>query len=286
MATVLGLLLVVTFIASYLTTTLPNQMAINDLNHDTLVQNQVSQLAAVATQIASADAVGGQATFPVSLGSEGAPPFAGPDSSLLVPQPSHNYTAGFYALYANYSATSSAGTQSLSAAAVPGAGFVVELRNTYSSSAEVAYDEGAVIFAEPGGVPIMEDPPAITLSGTTLAIVEPVFTNALSSESGTATAEVALRLTAIQSVTLPVTGFALSANVVLTIYSPYAIAWVNYFESQTSFASATITCTALAFNVCSSSYAYQPGHGNGKVTMTIPVTSLTVTQAFFSVTVA
>ena len=38
-ATLLGLLLVVTFIANFLTTVVPNQMQVNDLNHEVTVES-------------------------------------------------------------------------------------------------------------------------------------------------------------------------------------------------------------------------------------------------------
>jgi hypothetical protein len=292
-ATVLGLLLVVTFIATYLSTTLPNQMSVNDLDHDTLVQNQVAQLAGTADAIASAGILGGQASFPISLGSASTPPFAGPDSAQIGPLTSHNYThnLGLYAMFANYSMTSSSGTQALSAGANPGAGFLVSLRNTYSAAGEVAFDNGAVIYAEPGGVPVMEDPPAITLSGSALSIVVPVFVHALGSEAGTSTALVGLRLTSVQSVTLPVTGFSLAtgSSVVIHVFTPFAAAWLNYFDTASSFAAATVSCSPTvtsAATVCSPSYVYEPNGINGEVTISIPATSLTITQAYFAISLS
>ena len=47
MATILGLLLVVTVIANYLATTLPAQMSVNDLNHEIAVENQLGHFQAV-----------------------------------------------------------------------------------------------------------------------------------------------------------------------------------------------------------------------------------------------
>jgi hypothetical protein len=84
-ATILGLLLVVTFIANYLTTTLPNQMSANDLNHVLEVENQVGQLQALLEEYTAHGAVGAQLTQPVTLGSASAPPFAGPDSGTIGP---------------------------------------------------------------------------------------------------------------------------------------------------------------------------------------------------------
>ena len=74
-ATILGLLLVVTFIANYIATTLPSQMSANDTNHEVQVENQLGQFVALLQAYSSANAVGAQVTLPVSLGSVGAPPF-------------------------------------------------------------------------------------------------------------------------------------------------------------------------------------------------------------------
>ena len=84
-ATILGLLLVVTFIANYLTTTLPNQMSVNDLNHVVEVENQLGRFQALLEAVTQADAIGAQVTQPVTLGSAAAPPFAGPDSGSVAP---------------------------------------------------------------------------------------------------------------------------------------------------------------------------------------------------------
>jgi hypothetical protein len=84
-ATILGLLLVVTFIANYLTTTLPNQMSVNDLDHELQVENQIGRLQALLEQVSAAGDVGAQVTQPVTLGSSGAPPFADADSGQIGP---------------------------------------------------------------------------------------------------------------------------------------------------------------------------------------------------------
>ena len=86
MAVILGLLLVVTFIANYISTTLPSQMGQNDLQHEVTVQNQVAQLAALLQEVAKADAIDAQVSQPVTLGSTSAPPFAGQDSSTDFPR--------------------------------------------------------------------------------------------------------------------------------------------------------------------------------------------------------
>ena len=93
MATILGLLLVVTFIANYLTTTLPNQMQVNDLNHELQVENQLGRLQAVLEAASAANAIGAQLSQPISLGSVGDPPFANPDGATLSGVPGYGPTA-------------------------------------------------------------------------------------------------------------------------------------------------------------------------------------------------
>ncbi len=84
-ATILGLLLVVTFIANYLTATLPGQMSVNDLNHVVQVQDQVGRLSALLQAASADDAVGAQLTQPLTLGSAGQPPFALADPGSVGP---------------------------------------------------------------------------------------------------------------------------------------------------------------------------------------------------------
>ncbi len=84
-ATILGLLLVVTFIANYLTTTLPNQMAINDLERDQVVENQIGRLTTLLQAVTSPTSIGAQVSQPITLGSQGDPPFAGADGAQLGP---------------------------------------------------------------------------------------------------------------------------------------------------------------------------------------------------------
>lgn len=284
MATILGLLLVVTFLATYLSTTLPSQMSVNDLNHDLLVQNQVGRLSTMAGLLASVGVLGGQTFAPISLGSDGDPPFAGQDSAAIGP------LSNQVALEVNYtlSVANSATPLYVTAESLPGAGFVVSLRNTYAPSAEVAYDEGAVVFAQPGGVPEIVDPPSLALSAGVLSVMVPVFKGAVAIEAGTGTAVFGLRLVADQTLTYPTAGYSVASgsHVVITIISPYAAAWMSYFKTHASFASTTLTCTG-ANNVCSSSYAYEPGGPLGKIVMSVPsVATLTVTQAYFAVTLA
>ena len=82
-ATILGLLIIVTFIANYISTTLPSQMAVNDQNRGILVQNEVGRLDALMQSLAESGQVGLQVSQPITLGSDAAPPFAGSDGATV-----------------------------------------------------------------------------------------------------------------------------------------------------------------------------------------------------------
>ena len=280
-ATILGLLLVVTFIATYLSTTLPSQMSVNDLNHDVLVENQVGRFSTLVGLLTASDVLGGQTFAPISLGSDGAPPFANPDSAVL--SPLSNLT-GFYVNYTLLPSTSSTHL-AVTTASLPGTGFFVNLRNTYAPAAEVAYDEGAVVFAQPGGTPLMEDPPALSVtSGGAVSVVVPVFQGGIQTEAGTGTAVLGVRLLADQTLTFPSTGFSLASgtNVVITVKTPYAAAWMNFLSSSLP-TGTSVTCTG-SNNICSTTHAYASGGPVGKIVVSVSAVSLTVTQAYFAVT--
>lgn len=94
-ATILGLLLVVTFIANYLSTTLPQQMSLNDLNHDLQVENQLGRFQALLHDVSVKGDLGAQVSQPVTLGSQGLPPFADADSGSIGPLNGSNYSLSY-----------------------------------------------------------------------------------------------------------------------------------------------------------------------------------------------
>ena len=504
MATILGLLLVVTFIANYIATTLPSQMSANDTNHEVQVENQLGQFVALLQAYSSANAVGAQVTLPVSLGSVGAPPFAGPDGGTigpanattatvnaslvgpLVPPPEGvpntgsyslvcsrspaapsnatsitctalasavwNFSAGnsksylisgsggltartnfttsnsnivltttggatetvavfgshdnvyvnatggvtvtlvmigsnntiltsitgggairllvvgdhdsvsattsgastilarFYGGYdslANPAATAVAtvyftgfnlenpvqalcpydnvaNTNTVSGAgggnvyynntnyshatggspwvahynnptpsacpyllgipyhqALPVTGFLVSLHNTYAPAAEIALDSGALVFAQPGGTPLILDPPSIGLGATSATIWLPAFAGVFPSESGNGDADLLVRLLSNQNLTWPSGGFSISEGspVNVTITTPYAAGWMAYFASTPSLIG-HVSCSGLR-NVCSA--PYETGSPVGRIVISLPVATVTVDVATFSV---
>jgi hypothetical protein len=90
-ATILGLLIVVVYIANYLTAVLPGQMSANDLNHVVLVENQVGHFQALLQSASAVGAVGAELSQPITLGSAGQPPFADADSGSIGPAANGSY---------------------------------------------------------------------------------------------------------------------------------------------------------------------------------------------------
>ncbi len=71
-------MLVVTFIANYLATTLPNKMQVNELNHEVQVENQLGHFRALLQSVSGTGTPGAPALQPITLGSAGVPPFGPP----------------------------------------------------------------------------------------------------------------------------------------------------------------------------------------------------------------
>jgi len=268
-ATILGLLLVVTFIANYIATTLPNTMGQNDLQHELQVENQVSQL-----------------SEPITLGSIGAPPFAAPDLGAISTLATISNTTGNYP-QSTFNFTLSGQAHALSSSG--SSGVAVYLMNTYTPRAEVAFDQGAVIYAEAGGFPIFIVPPSVTLSNGVLTVFLPWFLNSVPTESGRGGADLLLQLISTSSVTLPSSGLSLASgsNIVISYVTPYVVSWYSYFESVKTLASYA-TCVGPN-GVCSASYHSGGRSPLGTVTLTIPssvVTTLQAETAVFSVALA
>jgi hypothetical protein len=171
------------------------------------------------------------------------------------------------------------------------AGFDVHFLNTYMPSGDVAFDQGAVIYAQYGGVPLMIDGPSIsaTLAGTSFTTVSmwfPVFTGTLPTDSGLSTTSLAARLVSVNTIALTAAtslGIENTTNIVVTIHSPFAAAWANYFNSSGTFPGNWV-CTP-AGPACSGPYSANVPMGT--VVLTIPakapLVALTIQVATYSV---
>jgi len=167
-----------------------------------------------------------------------------------------------------------------------GGGFSVLLENRYAPVSEVAYDYGAVVFAQQDGIPLFVDPPSITLEGGGATIWMPVFTSSLGEEAGTGTAILSFRETSEIVQTFPSGGFNLTSGVItVTITTPFATAWVAYLNANPAFAG-HVSCTPVGSAVCSASGRFTTTGPLGHVTISLPATSVTLEVASFTLSLS
>jgi hypothetical protein len=162
--------------------------------------------------------------------------------------------------------------------------FIVRALNNYAPEADVVFDEGATIYAQPGGTPVMINGPAITLAGNRLSLWIPQFLGAMPSDQGTGIASLSLRLTAVFAITLPNSVFSLSTTgfVTVTVKTPFGAAWTNYFNAQTAFAG-DASCTGPT-SACKGPYT--PGGPVGTVKINIPLSGYSSSGIQFTLVIA
>ncbi len=167
-------------------------------------------------------------------------------------------------------------------ASVFAAGLLVELRNTYAPAAEVAFDQGAVVYAQPGAYPIMIDPPPITYSQGIATVFVPAFLDTVGSESGLGTAAVVLHLVSTTRFSLPGLGWILDPShpLKLVFQTPYAYAWAHYFSSLPAFAG-HVACAPATSSACQG--PYESDGSLGTIAFSLPVTSLSLVLGVFSI---
>jgi len=166
----------------------------------------------------------------------------------------------------------------LNGQSLSGAGVVLGFTNSYAPSGEVAYDEGAVIYAQYGSYPVIVDAPSISLTRVAGAVTAasvwfPYFQGQSGSVAGVGTGTLDLRMvsTTSFSTTANATLYAINPNVPISIviHTPYAEAWNAYLNSHLAF---TGLWSCAPAPVCTGTYG--PGGPIGTVTITIPATNL------------
>lgn len=95
-ATVFGLLLVVSFIANFVLLQLPGEMSQEELQHEALVENQISRLQATILAEAAQPSRLVSLTSPVTLGSGAVPPFGPPTPGAVSQESAAIKTTGVY----------------------------------------------------------------------------------------------------------------------------------------------------------------------------------------------
>lgn len=285
-ATILGLLLVVTMVANYLTTQLPAAMRVNDADHALAVEDQVTRFASTLDLLAGTDALDALVSQPVSLGSAGEPPFAGPDGASIGPGATGSKLTTAYVVTAG--STSYPETTS----GTGGATLVVHLLNTYTPQANVVFDQGAVVYAQPAGIPNVLVGPGLTVSGEKVTLRLPQFTGSLGTLIGAGAAVVSARLVDVLNETVPAGGFAFKSGsaIYLNATTAYAAAWTGYLWSYLNTTllkgEATVSCSASVSTACSGPFTFNGPLGT--VTVKIPaadITSLQIQVATYAITV-
>ena len=97
-ATVLGLLLVTTFLANYLQQQLPAALTAAEFDHVLQVENQLARLQATINAQARSQAPGLVLASPITLGSAAAPPFGPPTTGIVTPEAASSQLSTAYAL--------------------------------------------------------------------------------------------------------------------------------------------------------------------------------------------
>lgn len=95
-ATILGLLIVVTFISVFVIQPLPAQMGALEYQHELLVENQLARLQATVLAEAKNPNLAFSLSAPITLGSGAIPPWAGPSTGSIQPEDAVIHTQTFY----------------------------------------------------------------------------------------------------------------------------------------------------------------------------------------------
>lgn len=187
------------------------------------------------------------------------------------------------------------------------ASLVVDLYNSYAPYAEVAFDEAAVVYAQVGGVPVMVNPPPLTVGAGQAVVWAPTLTNPVPSQSGTGTAVLSFNERAQSHLVFPVAGWRVNPQTPLHLAytTPYYIAWMNYFCGSSQFITShtpgakvnasfvvpttntTVRCgTSLnSFESIASNIVYRPGGPTYTVNLVLNVTSVVLSAAAFGISV-
>jgi hypothetical protein len=166
-----------------------------------------------------------------------------------------------------------------------GATILLLLRNTYSPAAELAFDEGAVVYAQSGGAPAVVVAPGLSYTGGALSVWVPEFVDKVGAEAGVGTAVLTLRLTSSLEVHLPANGFSIapSSSVSISVTTPYGQAWMNYFATVSSL-NGLATCAPATSTACVGPFGFYGPLAT--VTLTVPATSLSLDLATYVVSVS
>ncbi len=164
-----------------------------------------------------------------------------------------------------------------------GASFVIHLKNTYIPMANVVFDQGATIFAQANGEPLMLSGPGINDTNRLLTIWVPQFVGKFGTTAGAGTAVLSARIVAVSTFALPGNGYTLKSGstIYVNVTTPYAAAWTPYLwqyvnDTQLDGSGTTVTCTAAALSACQGPFSFTGPVGT--VSLAIPAAAITAVQ--------
>lgn len=175
------------------------------------------------------------------------------------------------------------------AQSLAGGSFAVDVFNSYIPSSVVGFDQGGVVFAQPGGTPIFIEKPAVDVNGTAATIWLPYFTTtSIPSAGGTGVVNVVLRLVSTLNQSWPAGGFNFSSNTstILTIITPFGPAWVSYLKALPATTPLSVTCTLLGSPLTTCPSTFQNSATAEKVVATLHVATITVQYALFQLSIS
>ncbi|HEY6238836.1 MAG TPA: hypothetical protein VIZ68_06600 [Thermoplasmata archaeon] len=170
-----------------------------------------------------------------------------------------------------------------------GSGILVRLFNRYLPQTDFAYDQGAVIERQLGGLPVMLSPPEFTInnipSGFAAALTLVHVVGSLPTETGLTTAGVSTTILSATTFTVvngAGSGF-LTSSYFLNITTAYPKAWITYLNGFVGLVPGGVTCTSTVTFVAP--FSCQNPSSGSVVTIVAPllVQSLSVTSVVVAV---
>jgi hypothetical protein len=164
-----------------------------------------------------------------------------------------------------------------------GASFVVHLKNTYIPMANVVFDQGAVVFAQSNGAPLMLAGPGVNDTNRLLTLWVPQFVGPLGTTAGTGTSVLSARIVSVSTFALPGNGYVLKtgSTIYLNVTTPYAAAWTPYLwgyvnNTLLEGSGTTVSCTAAVPSACQGPFSFNGPVGT--VSLAIPAAAVTAVQ--------
>ena len=162
-----------------------------------------------------------------------------------------------------------------------GAAFVVQLHNTYTPIQVLAFDQGALVYAQPNSDPFLLIGPDLNYTSGALQVRVSEFTTAVGIEEGIGTAQFAARLVSLLNITLPSSSFSLSGAVSVKVVTPYAAAWYDYLTHSDPSVAGDVICLPATSATCTGPFTLSGSLGTIYVNVT--ATSLDLQVATYAV---